>query len=102
MQITILGSGTGEPSRKRGFPGILLKLEGRSILIDSGSGTLMALLKEGVTYRDIDEIYYTHLHCDHVSELAPILFTMRNMAAPREKDLLIVGPTGFNDYYCNL
>ena len=102
MRLTILGSGTGEPSLKRGYPGILLNLRDRVILIDSGSGTLRALLAEGVTYRDIDEIWYTHLHCDHISELAPALFAMRNMAAPREKDLVLVGPPGFRLYYRGL
>ena len=102
MRITILGSGTGEPSLTRGSPGILLRVRRRLILIDSGSGTLRALLHEGVTYRDIDGIYYTHLHCDHVSELAPILFAMKNMSAPREKALYLVGPAGFKKYYHGL
>lgn len=98
MTITILGSGTGEPSLIRRPPGILLRRGRRSILIDSGPGTLRALLREGVTYRDIDEAWYTHLHCDHVAELAPILFAMRNLSSPRERDLLLLGPAGFTAF----
>jgi len=102
MQITVLGSGTGEPSLKRGAPGILLRVKGRTVLLDSGSGTLRTLLAQGVSYLDIDTILYTHLHCDHVAELAPILFAMRNMARPRKKELALIGPPGFADFYRDL
>jgi len=102
MQITILGSGTGEPSVKRGSPGILLTAGDRRILIDSGSGTLRALLFQGVTYLDIDTICYSHFHCDHIAELAPILFAMGNMAAPRQKELTLIGPPGLESYYHSL
>jgi ribonuclease BN (tRNA processing enzyme) len=102
MEITIIGSGTGEPSLKRSGPAVLLKVGKRNVLIDSGFGTLTRLLREGVTYLDIDEIFYTHLHCDHVSDLAPMLFAMRNMARPREKKLVVFGPHGIKRYYTGL
>ncbi len=102
MQIVILGSGTGEPSETRGFPGILVTAAGKRILLDSGSGTLRALCVQGVTYLDIDVICYTHFHCDHISELAPILFAMRNMTVPRRKELTLIGPPGFKSYYRGL
>lgn len=99
MKITILGSGTGEPSLTRGSPGTLVSVRGRSMLIDSGAGTLRALLGQGVTYLDIDTIVYTHLHCDHVAELAPALFAMKNMSRPRRRDLTLIGPPGLSDFY---
>ncbi|MCX6355633.1 MAG: MBL fold metallo-hydrolase [Candidatus Aureabacteria bacterium] len=102
MEITVLGSGTGEPSLKRGAPGILLQVKGRAVLLDSGPGTLRPLLAHGVSYLDIDTILYSHLHCDHIAELAPILFAMRNMALSREKDLTLIGPPGFADHYQGL
>lgn len=102
MQIVILGSGTGEPSVTRGAPGILVMAAGRRILVDSGSGTLRALRMQGVTYLDIDVICYSHFHCDHISELAPILFAMRNMTVPRQKALTLIGPPGFESYYHSL
>ncbi len=102
MHLVILGSGTGEPSVKRGSPGILVAAGDRRVLIDSGSGTLRALLSQGVTYLDIDTICYSHFHCDHISELAPILFAMRNMTVPRQKALTLIGPPGFESYYHSL
>lgn len=81
---------------------MLLSASGRSICIDSGPGTLRALLSHGVTYMDIDVICYTHLHCDHISELGPILFAMRNMSRPRRKDCLIIGPPGLSAHYQRL
>jgi ribonuclease BN (tRNA processing enzyme) len=72
------------------------------MLLDSGPGTLRALLAHGVTYLDIGTICYTHLHCDHVADLAPILFAMRNMFAPRKRDLMLIGPPGFRSHYDRL
>ena len=39
MEITILGSGTCVPSLKRGSPGLILRINERILLFDSGTGT---------------------------------------------------------------
>jgi len=102
MKLTILGSGTGVPSLRRGSPGALVQTDGTSILLDSGSGTLRRMLEVGVTYKDLDVILYSHIHPDHISELVPFLFACKYHEDPRQKDLLVVGGKGFGEYLSNL
>ncbi|RLB06672.1 MAG: hypothetical protein DRG50_05010 [Deltaproteobacteria bacterium] len=99
MELIILGSGTGVPSLRRGSPAALLKAGDKSLLLDSGSGTLVRMLQAGVSYKDLDVILYSHIHPDHVGDLVPLIFACRYKEDPRERDLLILGGRGFRDYF---
>ena len=102
MEVTILGSGTGVPSLKRGGPGLMAKVRKDTILFDSGPGTLNRLLKVKVDYRKLDYIFYTHFHPDHVCDLVPLLFACKYNEAPRTKMLKIAGPVGLENLYLGL
>ncbi len=52
-------------------------------LIILGSGTIRRMLEAGITYHDIDYIFYTHIHPDHVSDLVPFIFTSKYAEQPR-------------------
>jgi ribonuclease BN (tRNA processing enzyme) len=100
MKLTVLGSGTCVPSLKRNAPGYLLEAEGRQVLVDCGSGTLLQLERAGKSFKEIDAVFITHLHPDHFADLMPLLHAL--IAVPglrREKDLIIAGPEGFEEYY---
>ena len=99
MELTILGSGTGVPSLKRGSPGALIKEGAQFLLLDSGSGTLTRMLRAGVTYKEVDAVLYSHIHPDHVADLVPLIFACKYQEDPREKDFLILGGRGFRDYF---
>lgn len=99
MKLIILGSGTCVPSLKRGAPANYLEAENRQILIDCGSGTLLQLEKSGKSYKDIDAIFVTHTHPDHVAGIIPMIHAL--IATPlfsREKELLLIGPKGFKKF----
>jgi ribonuclease BN (tRNA processing enzyme) len=98
-ELMIIGSGTGIPSLRRASPGLIITSSGTRILIDSGAGTLRKMLEVGITYRDVDLLLYTHIHPDHVSDLAAILFACKYAELPREKDLLCIGGPGFKSYF---
>lgn len=102
MKITILGSGTSVPSLTRNSSGILLENDGIRSLIDCGYGTLHQLLRLGVTYKDLDRIYFTHIHPDHMCDLVPLLFAARHPPDPREKPLEIVAGPGFMKFFKEL
>ena len=99
MVITLLGTGTGIPSSRRNPPCILMKFNDKHAIFDSGPGTLRHLLTLGIDYLNLDFIFYTHLHLDHVSELAAILFATKIPPAIRKKPLTVYGPMGLKDYY---
>lgn len=102
MEVTILGSGTGVPSLKRGAPGLVVRVGREILLFDSGPGTLNRLLKVGIDYRKLDYIFYTHFHPDHIAELVPFLFACKYHSSPRTKPLMILGPRGIGNFYFSL
>ena len=58
MKLTILGSGCGMPTIKRGSPGYFLQIKDQNILIDGGSGTLSKLATAKIDYFKINKIFY--------------------------------------------
>lgn len=100
MKLTVLGSGTCVPSLKRNAPGYHIEVEDWSILVDCGPGTLYQLERTGKSYKDIDAVFITHRHPDHFNDLMPLIQAL--IATPqfkREKELYVVAPGGFSEYY---
>lgn len=102
MKITILGSGSFVPSYKRHSSSYLLGLKNERIVFDFGRGAVDSLLRLGVDWTNLDRVFLTHIHLDHVSDLLPFLQIALH-AAPelgvRKKDLTIYGPKGFKQFY---
>lgn len=99
MTLTILGSGTGVISLRRGSPAFLLKTRSGLFLIDSGPGTLARILRQGYSLNDIDAIFLTHIHPDHVADVVPYLFASKYTGVGRTRPLHIVGGKGFQDFF---
>ncbi len=99
MEVVFLGTGVGVPSLKRASPGLIVSVEEENLLFDSGPGTLRKMLEAGLTYQDIDQIFYTHFHVDHIADLAPFLFATKYPISAREEDLVITGPKGLRNFY---
>jgi ribonuclease BN (tRNA processing enzyme) len=100
MKLIILGSGTCVPSLIRSAPAYYLCDMGKEVLVDCGSGTVLQLLKAGVGYKNIDAVFLTHTHPDHVAGLVPLLHAL--IATPlysRDKELTLVGPHNFVKHY---
>jgi len=98
MIFTILGSGTAAPRLNRNMSGYLLEIEKKKILFDSGPGTIRQLLKLKTSLSDIDHIFYTHLHNDHINDLPAILWS-NNYGVYRKKPINLYGPKGFKKYF---
>lgn len=98
MNITILGSGTAAPRLERNMSGYLLEAGAKKILLDSGAGTIRQLLKLKINLLDINDIFYTHLHNDHINDLGAIIWS-NNYGMKRKKALNIYGPKGFKKYF---
>jgi ribonuclease BN (tRNA processing enzyme) len=102
MNVTILGSGTAVPSLERNSSGILIQEGSSNTLIDFGYGTLKQLLYLGINYHDIDQIFFTHNHPDHMCDLIPFLFGARYRSSARKRDLEIVAGPGFKKFFDKL
>ena len=73
MKLTVLGSGTAVPRLNRNMSGYLLEVDNKKILFDSGPGIIKQLLKLKVKIPSIHNIFYTHFHLDHITDLPGIL-----------------------------
>jgi ribonuclease Z len=76
VEINILGSGSSLPMFKRFSPSQIVKIEGKTILIDCGEGTQIQLQRFGFSILNIDYILISHLHGDHFFGLFGLLSSM--------------------------
>ena len=92
LDVSLLGTGGMMPLPYRWLTSLMLRYNGKSILIDCGEGTQIALREKGWSPNPIDIICFTHYHADHISGLPGMLLTMGN--AERKEPLLLIGPKG--------
>ncbi|ODS30502.1 MAG: beta-lactamase domain-containing protein [Candidatus Scalindua rubra] len=102
MKLTILGSGTGIVTARRSPSGYLININDKTLLLDSGSGTLRKIAEASSSFKDIDYAIYTHFHPDHVVDLISLLFALRIPSNYKSKNLTVIGPSGMKDFYQNL
>lgn len=92
IDVCLLGTGGMMPLPYRYLTAMMARYNGKSILIDCGEGTQIAMKQKGWSSKPIDVICFTHFHADHISGLPGMLLTMGN--AERTEPLLIIGPKG--------
>lgn len=92
LDVCLLGTGGMMPLPYRWLTSLMLRYNGKSILIDCGEGTQVAMKEKGWSPKPIDIICFTHFHADHISGLPGMLLTMGN--AERTEPLLLIGPKG--------
>lgn len=92
LELCLLGCGGMMPLPYRRLTSLLARYNGKSILIDCGEGTQVAIKEKGWGFKQIDVICFTHYHADHISGLPGLLLTIGN--AQRTEPLLLVGPRG--------
>ncbi len=99
MKLTVLGSGVCAVTRERSCAAYLLQVNGLNILLDIGFGTMRRLTEAGVFYGDIDAVLISHLHLDHVGDLAPLIMALRyTPGLERRKPLTLIGPKHLPDF----
>jgi len=96
-----LGSGSCVPSFER-FPSSYffcpLQLK-ESWLVDIGEGALFRLSEARESYKDIDRIFISHTHPDHIGALIPLILALKYTPGfERSKPLFIYGPESVREY----
>lgn len=94
MEICILGNGSGGPFQGRHFTAQLLKVGKYRFLIDCGEGTQQQLYRYRIRYDNVEQIFISHLHGDHVFGLVGLLtsFCMRR----RQQPIHLFSPPGLS------
>src|SRR6056297_4103978 len=76
---------------------MLMKLAGKTVLVDAGLGVTRGVCDQGVALTDIDLIVITHLHSDHYLELGPFFHTA--WTAGLNRTIPVIGPKGLDAYW---
>jgi ribonuclease BN (tRNA processing enzyme) len=93
MRVTIIGSGDAFGSGGRFNTCFHLTTGQRTVLIDCGASTHVALRARGIDPGTIDAIVLTHLHGDHFGGVPFILIDAQYMTR-RDRPLTFAGPPG--------
>lgn len=92
LDVCLLGTGGVMPLPNRWLSSLLIRYDGRMILIDCGEGTQIPLKMAGWGFKAIDSVLFTHYHADHIAGLPGFLLTLGNSG--REDPLTLMGPPG--------
>ena len=98
-QLTLLGV-KGGPAVRPGSAmptAQLIELAGRVIVIDCGIGVTRGIVDTGRSLLDLDTVFITHLHSDHLLELGPLLYTAWTTGLTRS--VAVYGPVGTQAYW---
>lgn len=99
MKLVILGSGSSVPSAKRSSSGYWLETEKGTVLLDCSASAVHRMAQENLDWANLDSIWISHFHLDHVGGVAPFLFGTKYAPETRErkKTLNIFGPKGLKN-----
>lgn len=96
MKLIVLGSGSSVPHAKRSSSAYWLETSGGTILLDCSAAAIHRMAEEHCDWVNLDVIWLSHFHLDHIGGVAPFLFGARH--APemqsRKKPLKIFGAKG--------
>ena len=101
MRVTLLGTGSPAPVMARFGPSILVEAAEQKFLFDAGRGALLRLTQANVKYKDIQGVFFTHLHSDHVVGF-PDLWLTGWLTGQRIAPLQVWGPKGTKKMVSNL
>src|SRR5919206_2698178 len=100
LDVVFLGTSASAPTAQRGPAAVLVRRGGERLLFDCGEGTQRQLQRSVVGLPDIEEIFLTHFHADHVLGLPGMLktFALRG----RDRPLTVYGPPGLSGLFAIL
>ena len=97
MKLVVLGSGTSVPHAGRTAAGYWLETESGRALLDISADAPHRMAREELDWVNLDAIWLSHFHLDHIGGLAPFLFGTRSAPQTQQRvpPLRIYGPVGF-------
>ncbi|NLG22309.1 MAG: MBL fold metallo-hydrolase [Actinomycetales bacterium] len=75
MEVTLLGTGSPVPSATRFGHSTLVQANGLNLVFDAGRGATIRLNQRGVPLGEVDGVFLTHFHSDHINGLSDLWMT---------------------------
>ena len=96
LDVVFVGTAGSAPTPARGLPALLVRRGGERLLFDCGEGTQRQLLRS-TGLIDLEQVFVTHFHADHVLGLPGMLktFSLRG----RDRPLTVYGPPGLRSLF---
>jgi ribonuclease Z len=73
--VTLTGTGVPHPAPGRAGPGVLVRHGATALQLDAGRATVLRLAEAGVGVHELDALLVTHVHSDHLVDLADVVMT---------------------------
>ncbi|VAW99741.1 Ribonuclease Z [hydrothermal vent metagenome] len=98
MQITLLGTSSGVPTKQRNVSATAFNLKNNKewFLVDCGEATQQQVLRTKFSLLKLKAILITHMHGDHIHGLPGLLSSMQ--LSGRKNKLQIIGPKTLETY----
>jgi ribonuclease Z len=94
LKVTLLGTGSPTPAMNRFGPSTLVEAGEQKFLFDAGRGALQRLTQLKVRWPDVEGVFLTHLHSDHLVGLPDLWLTGSFLSPGRKSPLRVWGPSG--------
>jgi ribonuclease BN (tRNA processing enzyme) len=90
-KIVLLGTGSPRPCLERSQPAQLIEVGDQSFVVDCGEGVTTQLLRAGRNVAEVQKVFLTHLHWDHILGYAGLVWGGWSAGRPT---LEVWGPPG--------
>jgi ribonuclease Z len=104
FRVTLLGTGAPPPSPTRFGPATLVEAGSQKLVFDVGRGAPIRLWQIRVPLSEIDAVFLTHFHSDHVVGIPDMWLSgwLGGPFARRKTPFHVIGPIGTQDLMSNL
>lgn len=101
-ELIFLGTGTISPYSLRNPSSYFMNIGNKKILIDYGPGIYRKLISLGINPLEVDYIFITHFHTDHIVDLISFLFAKKYTILKTAHVTTILGHPALLDFIKNI
>lgn len=105
LHALLVGTGSPINDPSRAGPSVLVIAGEKHFVVDTGPGSTASLVTSGISPAEVDAVFLTHYHSDHIGDLGELMLQRWALGGSNES-LPVYGPVnvtsivdGFNDAY---